>query len=126
MNISFAIVQFLGIIFAVIGLSVLVDRKNISGTLGEMVRNQGTLWIIGFITLIIGAVILVLNNVWTSGLPLVVTILGWLALIKGCYILIFPRSATAWYERWNKDWILMLGGLVAFILGVVFIWLGFM
>ncbi len=126
MNASITIVQFLGILFAGIGISVVIDKKNISAAIREITKNQGTLWMWGFLTLTIGAVFLVLNHTWTPRLPLVVTIVGWLTLIKGLYILIFPNSAVSMYEKCNKDSIFIPCGIIAFILGLVLLYLGFM
>jgi hypothetical protein len=125
MNVSIAITQFLGILYAGVGLSVLIDRKNISAAIREIIRNPGTLWLWGFITLTIGAVFIVTNNIWTSGWPLFITIVGWSALIKGLYILIFPKSAVSMYETCNKDGVLIPCGIMAFILGLVFLYRGF-
>jgi protein-S-isoprenylcysteine O-methyltransferase Ste14 len=73
-----------------------------------------------------GAVLIVMNNIWTSGLSLLITILGWLTLIKGAFLLLFPNLALSLYRKFNKDSVLMAGGIVAFILGLVLLYLGFM
>lgn len=125
MNASIAIAQFLGILFVGVSISIIIDKKNISAALREIVKNQGTLWMWGFIVLTIGAVFLVLNHTWTPRLPLVITIVGWLTLIKGLYILIFPKSTVSLYEKCNKDSVLLSGGVIAFILGLALLYLGF-
>ena len=89
MNISIVITQFLGIILTVMGLSVAIDRKEVSSALDKATQDRGFLWLWGFLILAMGTVIVVMNNVWTYGLPLVVTILGWLTLIKGAFLLLF-------------------------------------
>jgi hypothetical protein len=95
MNISIAITQVFGAIFAIMGLSVAIDRKNVSTALEKVSQDRGFLWLWGFLILTMGAVIIVMNNVWTSGLPLFITILGWLTLIKGVFLLLFPTCGVS-------------------------------
>ncbi len=125
MNVSIAITQALGIIFAVMGLSVAIDRKNITAALQKVTEDRGWLWLWSFLILTMGVVIVVMNNVWTSGLPLLVTILGWLTIAKGAFLLLLPGPAIALYRKCNKDSVLIFGGIVVFILGLVFLYLGF-
>ena len=104
----------------------MMNRKVAMAAMEEMMRNEGTLWLWGFFALAMGAIMVVLNNFWTSGLELVITIIGWLALIKGIVIMLFPSAMLTFYKRIIKDELLMWIGLVALILGIVLLYLGFM
>ena len=126
MNASVAITQALGIIFTVMALSVVIDRKNVSAVLEKVAQDRGFLWLWSFLILSMGAVIIAMNNVWTSGLPLLVTVLGWLTIIKGAFLLLLPGPAVALYQKCNKDSVLIFGGIAAFILGLVLLYLGFL
>lgn len=125
MTVSVAIIQVLGIIFTVMGLSVVIDRKNLSAALEKVTQDRGSLWIWSFLILTMGSVIVVMNNTWTSGLPLIVTILGWLTIIKGAFLLLFPGPAVLLYQKCNREGVLIFGGIVAFILGLILLYLGF-
>jgi hypothetical protein len=119
MNTSIVLAQILGIMFVVLGLSMLFNKKWTTLAVEEIVKNQGLTWIGGLVTLILGAVIVALNNVWTSGLPLFITILGWLTLIKGAFILLLPDSTVSYYRKMNKGNIFVWGGVIVFILGLI-------
>jgi uncharacterized membrane protein HdeD (DUF308 family) len=121
-NISVVIAQALGIFLIVGGIAMVVNTKETATAIEESVQNKGVLWTWGFLSLLIGAVIVVLNNVWTTGLPLFVTILGWLALIKGVFIVIFPGVAASFYRKLNKSSILALCGIVVFVIGLVLLY----
>jgi hypothetical protein len=123
MDISVAIAQALGIILAVMGLSVAIDRKNVSTALERVTQDRGFLWVWSFLILTMGAVIVVMNNVWTSGLPLLVTILGWLTVIKGAFLLLLPGPAVWLYQKFNKNGVLAVGGIFAFMLGLALLYL---
>jgi hypothetical protein len=67
----------------------------------------------------LGVTVVVLNNVWTSGLPLLVTIIGWLMLIKGAFILLLPNTAASYYKRMNKNSLFIWAGILVLALGLV-------
>ncbi len=113
------IAQVLGLFFSVTGISMVVNSKGTAAAIEASVQDRGTLWLWGMLALLIGAVIVVMNNAWTSGLPLLVTILGWIALVKGAFILILPRAAVALYGKVNKSGVLMSCGVIALILGLL-------
>ncbi len=121
MDISIVLAQILGLCFAILGLSMLFNKKWTALAIEEIIKNQGLTWLAGFITLVIGAVLVVLNNVWTSGLPLFITILGWLTLIKGTIVLVFPNLTISYYKKMNNGNIFVWGGVIIFILGLILI-----
>lgn len=121
MNISIFFAQMLGVVFITLGLSMIFNKKWTANAIDEMTKNQGIIWLAGFITLMLGSTMVMLNNVWTSGLPLVITILGWLTLIKGATILIFPNFTFSYYKKMNKGNIFVWGGIIVFILGLVLV-----
>lgn len=121
MNSTIALAHVLGIIFLVVGVCVLLNKKNLSVALEEITHNKGLLWVWGFIVVVFGAVLVAFNgSVFGSRLSLLVTIIGWLSILKGVWILIFPSSAVAsFYKAFNKGWILITGGIVAIIIGLL-------
>jgi hypothetical protein len=122
MDFSIVIAQVLGIVFALVGISMVASSKATATAIGESMQNKGILWMWGFLAVLIGAVIVAFNNTWTFGLPLLITVLGWLALVKGAFILIFPRAAASLYGKLNKSGMLVFCGVVVFVLGMVLLY----
>ncbi len=122
MDISAIIAQVLGILFVLVGLSMIFNSKAAASAIEESVQNKGILWLWGFLAVLIGAVVVVLNNAWTSGLPLLITILGWIALVKGVFILSCPKAAVSLYKRFNKSGTLMLCGIIALVFGLILLY----
>jgi uncharacterized membrane protein HdeD (DUF308 family) len=115
--------QVLGIFFAIMGISMVVNSKSVNAAVSVSVENKGILWLWGLLALLTGSIVVVFNNEWTSGLPLFVTILGWLALIKGAFILFFPNAAALLYRKLNKNGVLVFCGVIALIVGLIlFYW----
>jgi VIT1/CCC1 family predicted Fe2+/Mn2+ transporter len=122
MDFSMVIAEVLGIFFALVGISMVANSKATAAAIEESVQNKGMLWMWGFLAVLIGAMIVSFNNRWSSGLPLLVTFLGWLALIKGAFILIFPRAAATLYGKCNKSGMLVGCGVIVFVLGMVLLY----
>jgi len=126
MNVTIAIAQVLGIILTVVGLSMLVNKRGIVLFIEDITQNRGCLWLGGFISLSIGAIIVSFNNVWGSGLQLLVAIIGWLALLKGLFILLLPGTVATFYRKANKPSIFIFGGLIVLIVGLLLLSKGFL
>ena len=122
MDISIILAQIFGVTFAVLGLSMMSNKKWTAVVIEEITKNQGVVWLAGLFTLVMGAVIVVLNNIWTSGLPLLITILGWATLIKGAFILLFPNSTKFYYEKMNKGNVFVWGGIIVLLLGLILLY----
>jgi hypothetical protein len=119
MNVTAVLAQILGIMFVVLGLSMLFQKKYTLLVVEELVQSKSFMWMGGFIALTMGAVIVALNNVWSSGLPLLITIIGWASLIKGTFLLLFPNLTISYYRKVNRGSVFIWGGLVVFILGLI-------
>ena len=108
------------------GLSVVFDRKNVSAALSKLDQDRGFLWLWSFLILTMGVVLVVMNNIWTSGLPLFITVLAWLTLIKGFSLLFLPGPSLALYRKCNTKNTLLFGGVAACIIGLILLYFGFM
>jgi drug/metabolite transporter (DMT)-like permease len=122
MDISVLIAQVLGVFLAVVGIAMVANSRATAGAIEESAAHRGVVFMWGILALLIGAVIVVLNNAWTSGLPLLVTILGWLALVKGLFILLAPSAATALYRKFGHSGMIVFVGVVCFVLGIVLLY----
>jgi len=119
MLIAIVLAHIFGICFIVLGLSMILNKNWTAVVVEEMANNQGILWLAGLITVTMGSIIVVLNNSWAFGLPLFMSILGWLTLLKGAIILIFPGSSISYYRKMNRGNIFVWGGVFVFILGLI-------
>lgn len=122
MDSSAVLAQIAGIFFLVMGVAMVINSKAVAGAIEESVEHKGIVFLWGTLALLSGAVVVVLNNNWMGGLALLVTILGWLAIIKGTFILLAPRAATALYKKFGHGGLMVFCGVVAFVLGLVLLY----
>jgi uncharacterized membrane protein len=51
----------------------------------------GGLWL-GTLNLLLGLFVILAHNVWTWGIPVIVTLAGWIMTLKSIVYLLFPRA----------------------------------
>ena len=101
---------------------MLANRRRTLATLDEMARSGPWMLFSGMVATAAGLAVVLGHNVWSGGaLPVVVTLMGWAALLKGVALLLVPsdRMADAYkgigFERFFHVW--MVGVLTAMAFG---------
>jgi len=92
--------KFLGL-SCLLMLAVFVAKPRESlEAINSMMESPGLILVTGIFTIGGGAAMVVGHNIWSGGaLPVAVTLLGWLTLIKGVALLATPpRALTAFYQ----------------------------
>lgn len=88
--------RLLGLYFLLVGLAMLINRQATIEIVTALVRNSPLMFMGGLIALVAGLAIVLAHNIWSGGaLPVIVTLVGWIMLIKGALILFLPPEAAA-------------------------------
>ena len=91
----------------------------------DFFSNAGLTYVSGFITAVIGLLIVNYHNRWTKNWTILVTILGWLALLKGICLIAVPQFAHGWSERMFTGFGLTIFPYSTLCLGLLFAYFGF-
>ncbi len=124
MNIANTLALFWGATLLVIGLSVF-NKRFILNVVQEIENSKALLWLNGFIAFILGAATLSLYSEWTSDWRVVITIVGWLCILKGIGLMVFPGTFLAIYKKFKVEPAIMVSGVIAILLGLGLLYLGF-
>jgi len=88
--------KFFGLYCILCALSMLVRGRATVDTVTALLHDQPLLLILGVFTLLGGLALVLSHNVWTGGaFPVIVTLIGWLTLIKGLLFLLLPPETEA-------------------------------
>ncbi|HXY07222.1 MAG TPA: hypothetical protein VEI52_05140 [Terriglobales bacterium] len=88
--------KLIGLYCIVIALSMMTRRQATVETVTALLQNPSMMLIVGIITLAAGLAMVLAHNVWSGGaLAVVVTLVGWITLIKGLLFLFLPPEMEA-------------------------------
>jgi hypothetical protein len=120
--------KLIGLYSVLVGLAMLAHRHASVETIQAMVHNAPVLYIAGVIALTAGLAMVLGHNVWHGGvLPVVVTLVGWLSLVKGLVILLLsPHAAgVVFLGGLHYEQLFYLNAAIAIILGAYLTYAGF-
>jgi hypothetical protein len=87
--------RLLGLYFLAFGIAMLFKRQSSAEVVNVVVHNPVLVFLVGAILVPAGLALVLGHNVWSGGaLPVVVTVVGWLALLKGLFFLLLPTDAA--------------------------------
>lgn len=118
MEIAAVVAQFWGWLTVILSLIFLFRARTIFEEIFEMAEDKGFLLVSGYFTLVLGLVTVLTHNLWISDARVVVTIFGWLSLVKGVVIIGFPglsKNIALFFDR--KPLLIQSLLLAAFLLG---------
>lgn len=105
----------------VLGCSMLFATRAWLALLAEYTEYPHRLLIPGLATAVFGLIVVFNHNIWTGGWALVVSVAGWLFLIKGLTFLLSP-SVVQIHARFPKAVVKMamrVGGVVLILLSLM-------
>jgi hypothetical protein len=88
--------RLIGLYCIVIALSMMTRRQDTVETVTALLQNSSMMLIVGIITLAAGLAVVLAHNIWSGGaLGVVVTLVGWITLIKSLFFLFLPPEMEA-------------------------------
>jgi hypothetical protein len=124
MDLSLYLAKVLGIYLVVKGVAGLSNLKYYARLVAEIARNEALILFIACFDLLVGLAIVIAHNVWVADWQVGITIVGWIAVLKGLFVL-NPRAAGHWMKKFSDENTLMTCGIVAVSLGVFLVYVGF-
>jgi hypothetical protein len=87
--------RLLGLFTLIASFWLLTERQTTISTIPALLGNRPVMVIFAIIALAGGLAIVLAHNVWSGGaLPILVTLIGWVMLIRGVLFLFLPPEAT--------------------------------
>lgn len=93
------IFQWLGLTFFAIGMGMLANPKFLKDMEKDFSTSSTDLFFGGLVCLAIGFPLITFHNIWTGGSTLIITILGWMTVVKGLALLMFPAQMMNFYKK---------------------------
>jgi hypothetical protein len=113
--------RLVGLYCILVVLSLAIHKQAAVASVTAMYRDPGMMLLLGIIALAVGLAMVLAHNIWSGGaLPVLVTLVGWISLVKGLVFLILPLSAEEEFIlSWLRDPVLFYVCLApSFLIGV--------
>ena len=128
---STLIARLMGPLLLVLGLGLLIGLFGDGGA--KYMTMLGFFWadipliiVFGMLTLVAGLAIVNVHNLWVTDWRVIITVLGWLAIIRGVVAILFPMKIheigeTAMATPTGPT----TGAIISLVLGAILAWMGY-
>ncbi len=118
---SRAIAGLMGPVLVAMAAALLLNKKVLPELAGQMAHDFGIIFMSGILLLVAGIAIVRVHNDWSGGWPLLVTLLGWLAIIGGLARMLYFRHLALLAPGFVQTPALITGTAVVLLLTGVFL-----
>jgi hypothetical protein len=125
METSIAIARIIAIAYLSIGFGLIISKSYYENQFERIVNNAGVLYLGGFMGIVFGSLIIEGHNFWVNNWTVLITIIGWLSLIKGIVLLIFPNQYLPLIKPFYKPKNINGFAIISLALGLLFGYFGF-
>lgn len=116
---------FLGALFTLGAISLVVNGYSWRKVLGNIEKNHSVLLLAATFELFIGLLIIFLHPYYGLGWPIIITVIGYAAIIEASILFVLPTWVLE-FKKWSIDKAnLHSWALISFCLGIILI-LGFL
>ena len=126
MQASIFIARLLGPLLLVVGIGILVNPRAFRTMALEVVGSISLIYLFGFIDLAAGLAILLTHNVWIANWRVIITLLGWVLLIRGAARVLIPDQLMSYAVHVVRNRMLYpIAGAALVVLGLVLCYCGY-
>jgi hypothetical protein len=125
METSLLIAKIIGIIYTSFGLGLLFSRNYYRDAIPKLFESSGYLILGGWLAVVVGILIVEYHNYWTNDWTVIITVIGWLALVKGCIILAFPKMMLSFKSLFTSNLYLNIITPCVLVFGIFLLYLSY-
>ncbi len=93
MTLTILLAQVFGTYAIIAGLAVLANRRHIMLGVAALVEERYAQLVAGMLTLLLGSFLVNIHNDWTTLPAALVSLFGWISLVKGILYLLLPEAS---------------------------------
>jgi hypothetical protein len=113
--------RLIGLYCILVALSMVTHRQATVETVIALLQNPSMMLVLGVITLAAGLAMVLAHNIWLGGgLVVIVTLVGWLTVIKSLLFLFLPPQVEAGFflRQLHYQQLYYLSAIVTLVLGI--------
>ena len=120
--------KLIGLYCIILGFSMMLNKAALMDEITALAGNSPVMLVVGVFTLFAGLAMVLGHNVWRGGgVTIVVTVIGWLTLLKALLILFVPPNMQSRFllELQHSDRLFYFRLALTFLLGIYLTYGGF-
>lgn len=122
-DVSIFLAKFWGWYLIIFFLILSFNPKRIIQVIKDL-EDQKFVIVISFSAIVIGLLNVLFHNIWEDDWRLIITIIGWIALLIGLSLFIFPKRTVLWLDYLNIKFVQVLY-VMLFFLGLFLLNMGY-
>ena len=126
MQTSIFLARLLGPALLLVGIGVLINQSYYRGMTREFVASRPLFYLASIIGIVGGLAIVLVHNIWELNWRVLITLLGWINLIRGAISVLMPEQSFAYGGRMMAGKHMpMIAGVVALLIGLTLCYFGY-
>jgi hypothetical protein len=126
MQASIFLARLIGPIFLISGASFLLNRRGLKAMATEVMGSMVLVYLFGLIDFVAGLAIVLTHNVWAANWRILITLLGWLLLLRGVVRVLIPERIMSYGAKLlGNNCVYLVSGIVLGVLGLVLCYFGY-
>src|SRR5271157_3064776 len=120
--------RLIGLYCIIVALSMITRKQATVEPVEALLRNPSTMFVLGVITLSAGLAMVLAHNIWSgSALAVIVTLVGWIALIKSLSFLFLPPEVETGFflQQLHYQELFYVYAAISLVLGIYLAYSGF-
>jgi hypothetical protein len=110
--------RIVGPLLVIPAVGVFLNLRTYRSLIEEFSRSLALCYLGGFMALLMGLVLLQFHNTWEGRWPVIITILGWITVIKGVTLILFPGLISSFRIPLVATGPLVVSLGISFVVGV--------
>ncbi len=126
MQTSIFLAKLLGPVLLLVGISLALNGETFRAMAAEIVRSATLVYLFGLIDFSAGLAIVLVHNVWVADWRVLITLLGWLLLIRGIVRTVATEKVMGYATRIvGKKELYTYAAGVTIVLGLILCYFGY-
>jgi uncharacterized membrane protein len=105
---SLLLAKFIGLYIILIGTGLLLNQKTFRQIMEDFPKNHSLVFVTGLLTFVAGLSIVLFHNIWVKDWRVIITLFGWIAVIKGAWLVLLPETLSKTTKFYSDNFKLVL------------------
>jgi len=119
--------KLMGLYCVIVALVMISHKETVVETMTALVHDAPVLFFVSIMAMIAGLAVVLAHNVWSGGaLPVLVTLVGWISLIKGLiFMFLPPATSVEYFESLRYGQLFYVYMSITLAIGICLTWFSF-